>query len=49
MDDRKQYAAPQLIVVGRLADVTLGGPHSQCDGHSGSVGNNGTTDPHRCG
>ena len=49
MESRMKYEAPQARVVGRLAQVTLGGPHSQCDGHSGSVGNNGTTDPHRCG
>jgi hypothetical protein len=35
------YEAPSFSELGQLTEVTLGGPHSRCDGHSGSVGNNG--------
>lgn len=35
------YASPGLFVIGRLSEITLGGPHSNCDGNSGTVGNNG--------
>lgn len=38
---REPYMTPRIEVIGRLADVTLGGPHSQADGCSGNVGNNG--------
>jgi len=35
------YEAPRIEVLGALADMTLGGPGSNCDGHSGTVGNFG--------
>jgi hypothetical protein len=35
------YEAPTAVDLGRLTDVTLGGQASRCDGHSGSVGNQG--------
>ena len=38
---RGQYEPPQLFVMGRLADVTLGGAGSRCDGFSGNQGNHG--------
>jgi hypothetical protein len=35
------YETPSLSELGRLTEVTLGGPGSRCDGHSGNDGNHG--------
>lgn len=40
-----RYQAPSVQDLGRLEVLTLGGPHSRCDGNSGTVGDNGKGEP----